>query len=129
VIVPDASVILELLLQTPDADRVERRLLGKDESLHAPELLDVEVAQVLRRYEARGELTARRGREALEVLSQFPLRRYSHTTLLPRVWALRAKLTAYDAVYVALAEGLGATLLTRDRRLKSAPHRAVTEVL
>jgi predicted nucleic acid-binding protein len=129
VIVPDASVILELLLQTPEADRIESRLLGKGESLHVPELLDVEVAQVLRRYEARGELTARRGREALEVLSRFPLQRYAHTALLPRVWALRTNLTAYDAAYVALAEGLGATLITRDRRLKSAPHRAATEVL
>ncbi len=129
-IVPDASAILEILLQTPEAEPVEARLLDPDESLHAPHLLDVEVAQVLRRYVMRGELAARRGLEALELLAAFPLARYPHEPLLPRIWALRANLTAFDAAYVALAEGLGATLVTRDRRLAAAPgHRAKVDLI
>ena len=119
-IVTDASVILELLLRTPASQSVENRLFDSGETLHAPHLLDVEVAQVLRRYAARSEVSAARGRFALEILSRFPITRYSHETLLPRIWALRTNLTAYDAAYVALAEALGATLLTRDVRLSTA---------
>jgi predicted nucleic acid-binding protein len=130
VIVPDASAILEILLQTPSAEAVEARLLDEAESLHSPYLLDVEVAQVLRRYASRRELTARRGEQALELLAGFPLARYPHEPLLPRIWVLRTNLSAYDAAYVALAEGLGATLVTRDRRLAAAPgHSARVEVI
>ncbi len=129
-IVLDASVVVELLLRTPDARRVEERVLGGAEALHAPHLLDAEVAQVLRRYEARGVLGAARGADALRVLEAFPLTRHAHRPLLARVWALRANLTAYDATYVALAEVLGGTLLTRDARLARAPgHQARVDVL
>jgi predicted nucleic acid-binding protein len=130
VIVPDASVILEILLARPDADQLENRLFQSGETMHAPHLLDVEVAQVLRRYAARGELRPNRGRVALELLARFPITRYSHEPLLMRIWALRDNLTSYDAAYVALAEGLGATLLTRDRHLASASgNRAKTELV
>lgn len=109
---------------------VERRLFGAREVLYAPHLLDVEVAQVLRRYAARGEIDRERGRAALADLADFPLYRYPHDFLLPRVWELRNNLTAYDAVYVALAEALDATLLTRDRRLAAAAgHRARIELV
>ncbi len=98
--------------------------------LHAPHLLDVEVAQVFRRFALRGMLGEARGLEALRLLAALPLSRHDHAQLLPRIWALRANITAYDAAYVALAELLGATLLTRDRRLAAAPgHRAMIEVL
>ncbi len=113
-IVVDASVILELLLHTRDADAITERLLDPRETLHAPELLDVEVAQVLRRYVHRRELTPDRGLASLDLLGAMPIARYSHRPLLRRIWALRPNLTAYDAAYVALAEGLRATLLTRD---------------
>jgi predicted nucleic acid-binding protein len=113
----DASVILEVLLRTPDSDAIADRILSTREQLHAPHLLDLEVAQVLRRYVARGELTERRGREALDLLAIFPLTRYAHEPLLSRIWELRERLTAYDAAYVALAEALDAILLTRDQRL------------
>ena len=129
-IIVDASVVLELLLRTPIAGRIETRLFDRPVALHAPHLLDVEVAQVLRRYAARGVLTAGRGAAALRLLDAFPLRRHPHAPLLARMWALRANLTAYDAVYVALAEALGGTLLTRDARLARAPgSRAPIEVL
>ncbi len=100
------------------------------QTLHAPHLLDVEVAQVIRRYAASGEIGAERGRIALADLADFPLRRYPHDFLLPRIWALRNNLTAYDAAYVALAEALEAPLLTRDRRLAiAAGHRAQIELV
>lgn len=98
--------------------------------MHAPHLIDVEVAQVIRRYAAKGEMDNARGRAALEDLADFPLRRYPHDVLLPRVWELRSNLTAYDAVYVALAEALDAPLLTRDQRLAAAAgHRARMELV
>jgi predicted nucleic acid-binding protein len=130
VIVVDASALLELLLRTPAAETVETRLFGSAETLHAPHLIDVEVAQVFRRYVAAGEIDPERGREALADLVDLPLRRYPHDFLLPRVWDLRNNLTAYDATYVALAEVLDAALLTRDHRLATAAgHHARVELV
>jgi len=121
VIVVDASALLEILLRTPAAEAVEDRLFAPGETLHAPHLLDVEAAQVIRRYTASGEIDGERGRLALDDLADFPLRRYSHDFLLPRIWSLRKNLTGYDAVYIALAEVLDVPLLTRDRRLAASP--------
>jgi predicted nucleic acid-binding protein len=129
-IVVDASAVLEVLLATPAAAAVRDRLFAPDESLHAPHLLDVEVAQVLRRYAAAGELDDERGRKALGDLGDMPVIRYPHDVLFPRIWELRQNLTAYDAVYIALAEALSATLITRDARLVSAPgHQARVEIV
>ena len=129
-IVPDASVVLEMLLRTPRGQKIEQRLLAEREFWCAPHLLDVEVAQVLRRYARAGELDDRRGNEALQDLADLPIERYPHDVLLPRVWELRENLTAYDAVYVALAEVLDATLVTADRRLAVSPgHLATIEVV
>jgi predicted nucleic acid-binding protein len=128
-IVVDASVMLDVLLRTPDVQAVDERLFDPDETLHAPHLLDVEVAHVIRRYAANGEIDGERGGAALDDLAVFPMRRHPHDVLLPRVWELRNNLTAYDAVYVALAEALGAPLLTRDRRLAGAAgHHATVEL-
>jgi predicted nucleic acid-binding protein len=130
VIVVDASGLIEVLLRTSGAALVEARLFAAGETLHAPHLIDVETAQVIRRYAAGREIDSARGRAALADLADFPLRRYPHDFLLPRVWDLRHNLTAYDGVYVALAEALDATLLTRDRRLAAASgHRARVEVV
>jgi predicted nucleic acid-binding protein len=129
VIVVDASALLEALLRTPAAKAVEDRLFAPGRTLHAPHLLDVEIAQVIRRYAALGEIDAVRGRTALADLADLPIRRYPHDMLLPRIWELRNNLTAYDAAYVALAEALEAPLLTRDRRLAAAAgHRAQVEL-
>lgn len=119
-IVVDASAMLEVLLRTPASAAAEQRLFGAGETVHAPHLLDVEVAQVVRRYAATGQVEEERCRLALEDLAEFPLRRYPHDVLVPRIWQLRNNLTAYDAVYVALAEALEAQLLTRDQRLAAA---------
>jgi predicted nucleic acid-binding protein len=125
-IVVDASALLEALLRTPAAADVTQRLLSPHQTLHAPHLLDVEVAQVLRRYAIAGDLDDQRGRAALADLADFPIRRYPHGFLLPRAWELRENFSAYDAVYVALAQALDAPLLTRDRRLANAARRYVS---
>lgn len=129
-IVVDASAILEVLLNTPAGARVAERLFMPGETLHAPHLLDLEVAQVLRRYALARELDSGRGMEALEDLADLPLTRYPHSLLLPRIWELRRNVTAYDAAYVALAEALAAPLVTRDAALASVrTHRARIELL
>jgi predicted nucleic acid-binding protein len=128
-IVVDASALVEVLLQTPAAKSVARHLFAPGQTLHAPHLLDVEIAQVIRRYAARGEIDGARGQVALADLADLRVQRYPHGLLLTRVWSLRSNLTAYDAVYVALAEALDAVLLTRDRRLAGAAgHHARVEV-
>lgn len=81
-IVVDASALLEVLLRTPAAGAVESLLFHEPrQTLHAPHLLDVEVAQVLRRYAAIGEIDEQRGNAALADLVDFPIRRYSHDFL------------------------------------------------
>jgi predicted nucleic acid-binding protein len=130
VIVVDASAAIELLLRSPLGETVASRLFDRPAALHAPELLDIEVSQVLRRFNARREITADRGEVALRLLDALPIRRHAHAALLSRIWALRANLTAYDATYVALAEALGAVLVTCDARTAAAPGlRARVEVL
>jgi predicted nucleic acid-binding protein len=129
VIVLDASAAIEWLLQSPAGVKIDKRIFSFPESLHVPHLIDVEVTQVLRRYVRDKFITEQRGQEALEDLLDLPLNRYPHDFLLARVWELRATLTAYDAVYVALAELLDAPLLTCDNRIASAPgHRATVEM-
>ncbi|HEU5209749.1 MAG TPA: type II toxin-antitoxin system VapC family toxin [Longimicrobiales bacterium] len=119
-LVIDASAMVQVLLRGAGANAIEERLFS-GESLHAPHLLDLEVAQVLRRYQLAGDLDDARGELALDLHRDFAIQRYPHHLFLSRVWQLRRNATAYDAVYLALAEALGATLLTRDRRLAGVP--------
>lgn len=129
-IVLDASAALELLLLTEKGRSVADRIAPGDESLHAPHLIDLEVAQVLRRYVARGQLDERRAREALDDFRDLDLNRYPHDVLLEQIWELRHNASAYDAAYLTLAEILEAPLLTTDARLAGvADARAVIEVL
>lgn len=129
-IVVDASAALETLLQTSAASAVEKWLFDPAQTLHAPHLIDVEITQVLRRYAATGAVAPDRSRAALTDWADFPVNRYPHDFLLPRVWDLRHNLTAYDAVYVALAEAFDAPLITRDRRLAAAAgHHARVELV
>ena len=129
-IVLDASAAIEWLFQSPTGIEIDKRIFSTSETLHVPHLLDIEVAQVLRRYVRDKTIAAQRGEEALEDLDDMPLRRYPHDFLIPRVWELRATLTAYDAVYVALAEVLDAPLLTCDGKIASASgHSANVEVV
>lgn len=126
----DASAVVELLLGLPLADRVAARLAGTERVVHAPYLLDAEVAQVVRRYAARGEITGARGAEALADLADLDAVRHPHEPLLPAMWRLRANLTAYDAAYVALAEVLDAPLVTLDAGIAGAPgHDAIVDLV
>lgn len=116
-IVVDASAAIELLLRTPLGQRVEPHLLGHPGELHVPELLDLEIVQVLRRGVLGRFLTADRADQALADLDGLGVLRHSHEVIRSRIWQLRSNFTAYDAAYVALAEALRAPLLTCDRKI------------
>jgi len=108
---------------------VNRFIFAANETLHAPHLIDLEIAQVLRRYVRSAIISAERGAEALTDLVDFPLTRYPHFVLLTRIWQMRHGLTAYDAAYLALAEALDAPLITRDRALARAGSQVRVEVI
>lgn len=129
-IVIDTSAVLEVLLRTEVGLRIEKRILSPQETIQAPHLIDLEVAQVLRRYCAAGDIAHERGFEALDDFIALPITRYPHDILLHRIWELRHNLTAYDAAYVSLAESLPAPLLTCDARLASSSgHQAAIETI
>jgi len=121
VIVIDASSAAELLLNTVAGRRLSLRLRDETEIIHVPHLIDLEIAQTLRRYVFQGAIDERLGTLALKRWRDFDVERHSHEPLLPRVWQLRANVSAYDAVYVALAESLSISLITSDKRLAGAP--------
>jgi predicted nucleic acid-binding protein len=130
VIVVDASVAVDILLQLDAAEVLMDSMFSETETLHAPQLMDIEVAQVIRRYWRAGDITAARGMQAIEDLQDLPITRYAHEPLLDRIWQLRANATAYDAAYLALAEALGAVVLTRDKALARVPGvKIVVEVV
>ncbi len=119
-IVVDSSAAVEWLLGLPFADAVAERIVSA-ESVHAPALLDVEVAHVVRRYCAAGDISEQTAERALSALADFDAVRYTHELLLPLIWRLRHNLTAYDAAFVALAAVLQAPLVTLDERIARAP--------
>ena len=115
-VVVDASVLVDALL----IDGPARARLA-DANLQAPDLIDAELHSVLRRLVIAGRLPEKHALRALITSQQLGLRRHVSRHLWPRAWELRTNLTAYDALYVALAEQLGATLLTADARAARAP--------
>jgi predicted nucleic acid-binding protein len=130
VIVVDASVMVDLLtMEAPETAHIRMRLTSEPR-VHVPHLVDAEVTNALRGLVLRDRLAAARARRAIRRFTVLPLVRWPQTPLLSRVFALRDRLTAYDATYIALAEGLGATLLTRDARMaRAGGHRARIEVV
>jgi predicted nucleic acid-binding protein len=129
-IVVDASVLVDLLIKPPAEVAHIRARLADERVGHVPHLLDVEVTHALRRLLLAGRLTERSARRALRDVAVMGLRRWPHRALLGRALALRDQLTAYDAIYVAMAEVTGATLLTRDARLaRAGGHRARVELV
>ena len=115
-IVVDASAFIDVI----DGRRaVVERVTG--EELHAPHLLDIEVAGALRRLVAAGRLDESRAAAALRIMRASDVRRHPHTPLLDIIWSLRDRVSAYDATYVALAVALDAPLVTTDRKLASVP--------
>jgi len=118
VVVVDASFALEVLLETPRGLRYAG--LFFDQERHAPDLIDLEIAQTLRRLVLAGELADHRAMAVLDIHSDLALVRHSHAALLSRIWDLRSSLSAYDAAYVTLAEALDMPLLTCDAKLARA---------
>ncbi len=125
-IVLDASAAVDWLLQTSAGQDIEKRIYARNETLNAPHLLDLEVAQVLRRLARQGVVSVRRADEAVRDLLDLRITRYAPFVLLPRIWQLRRNLSAYDAAYIVLAETLGAALITRDARLAFASGHAAS---
>jgi predicted nucleic acid-binding protein len=129
-IVIDASALLELLLRSGGADVLAQRIFDADERMHAPHLLDVEIMQALRPLTSLKDITPGRAALVLEDLSQVLIERHEHQPLLQRMRELREAMTAYDAVYVALAEAISAPLVTCDAKLARARgHRARIELI
>ena len=115
-VVVDASVLVDALL----IDGAARARLA-EVNLQAPDLIDAELLSVLRRLVLAERLPEQHALQALAISQRLGLRRHASRQLWPRAWELRTNLTAYDALYVALAEQLGATLLTADARAARAP--------
>jgi predicted nucleic acid-binding protein len=131
VIVLDASVVLDLLLNIqPLAGTIAARLGRDGETLHAPHLLDAEVFAAIRNHVRRRALNEERGRVALRDLRELRLTRYPIPPLMERMWEMRENVPGFDAAYVALAEALDAPLVTTDRRLaRTRGHAARIETL
>lgn len=129
-IVADASIVVAALLSTTGAGARARERLRQDPDLHVPHLLDVEVTAALRRRVRLGQTAVEVATEVLSDLADLAAMRWDHEPLLRRVWELRENVTAYDAVYVVLAEMLDAPLVTSDGRLARAPGlRCAVDVL
>lgn len=120
--VVDAGVVVSAVAIDDAEGRTLRTRLLTDGDLHAPHLLDLEVASVLRRLVMfDGTVSPQRAQAAFTDLGDLPIVRYPHGPLLRRAWELRENVRPYDAAYVALAEALGSVLLTVDVRLSRAP--------
>ena len=127
-LVVDTSAVIAALAGRPPNHAVVERL-GGDGDLAAPHLLDVEFLHALRRLVLGHRLGEDRAADARDDLAALAITRYQHTLVADRVWELRHGLTAYDATFVALAELLGATLVTCDARLaRASGHRATVEL-
>ena len=128
-LVLDASATVDYLLTFGAFERIAERIAVRSETLHAPHVLDLEVAQAMRRLTSRGTITASRAQGALEDYAGLHIRRYSHGWMLPRIWQLRENVTAFDAAYITLSEALDAPLLTADGALaRSSGHGAAIEL-
>ena len=119
-IVADASALFQVLGGAGRGEKIEARLFGRAEVVFAPHLVDAEIISVLRRHVLTGQLAETRARAMLQDYLGMSLTRLPHTPLLARAFALRHTMSAYDALYVALAASLEATLVTRDGRLARA---------
>ncbi len=119
-IVLDASAAVDWLLTTPQGQVLATRIHAYGESLHAPQMFDLEVVQAFRKLIRAGALSANRADEAVQDLRKVRITRYSHLPLLPGIWRYRHNLSPHDAAYAVLAQTLDATLVTRDGRMAAA---------
>jgi predicted nucleic acid-binding protein len=118
-LVVDAGPLFEVIADTALAEPA-RVLMAADDDLAAPHLVDAEVLAVIQTQHRRGRLDDSAAAQAVTDLQSWPARRWSHRPLLQRAWELRDNVRGYDALYIALAERLGATLVTADARLARA---------
>lgn len=128
VLVVDASVVSDLLARF-QPEPIEAALWAEGANLAAPELLDVEVLNALRKLDRAGSIPPPRQGKLVATLQALPIRRYRHDSLLHGIWGMRNNVTAYDAAYVTLARALRAPLVTRDRRLAAAPGLAIRTIV
>lgn len=128
-IVIDASLAIAVMINPADGEALSNRIEAEGGALAAPEVLDLEVLQVMRRYmRHRGD--PQRVAQGFQTLDDLRIERFSHALLRERIWELRDNLTAYDAAYFALAELLDVPLWTRDGKYAGVPGaNAVVEVL
>ena len=124
VLVVDASVVVDLLARFRPQP-LEELLWAPDTALAAPELIDIEVLNALRKLDQAGAIPSGRSAELPTLMRGLRIRKYGHENLIEGIWALRGHVTACDAAYVVLARLLGATLVTRDKRLAKASGRDV----
>lgn len=118
-LVVDASCLFEVVASTRLAEAIRQRL-STDTDHAAPHVIDVEVLNVIRREHLRGKLDSTAAHQAVEDLRDWNGERFSHRPLIERAWDLRDCVRGWDAFYVALAETLGAALITIDVRLSRA---------
>ncbi len=118
-LVVDASCLAEVLVAGPRSEAIRERLASDDDHA-APHVIDAEVLGVIRRYRMMERLDDTGATQAIDDLVGWPGERYGHRLLLSRAWELRHNVRSWDGLYVALAEALGATLLTTDERLARA---------
>jgi predicted nucleic acid-binding protein len=120
VIVVGTSALVEFLVGA-DATAEQVRVLVAGHRLAAPHAIDLECASSLRGLVNGRKLAADEAERALDLLAKMNVQRYGHAPLLPRIWQLRSNMWPCDAAYVALAESLGAQLLTIDAKLEKVP--------
>lgn len=127
-IVVDCATVVDALTAVAGTDELRARLAA--EELHAPSLLDYEIVSAVRGLTLAGHLSAARAQDLLTDFDDLPIQRWpSANALRRRAFQLRDNVSAYDAAYIALAEALDCTLLTRDARLaRSSGHSAQIEV-
>lgn len=118
-IVPDASVVVNALLDSGRDGALAREVLMATEERHGPHLLDVEVTSALRRWVNAGRLTPQEATAAIADLRDLDVVRHGHAMLLEQAITLPDSVSTYDAMYVALADLLGAELVTADRPLST----------
>ena len=127
-IVLDASAAVELVLATRPGAAVAQRLRG--ETVHAPAHFDVEVIGAIRRAVVRRLISDHEGLVAVADFLSLPVRRWPTKPFVQRAYQLRTTHTVADGVYIALAEGFPAPLITCDRRLaQSHGHDAEIELV
>jgi len=128
ILVVDASIVVDLLARFRPAP-IEELLWAPGTALAAPELLDIEVLNALRKLDQAGSIPTSRSVDLLYLIRGLRIRKYGHHELLDGIWSLRANVTAYDAAYIVLARLLDAALITRDSRLARVPGLGVPVVV